>query len=181
MKLRNALMAVASVTLASHAAAEEPGRSPLASVLTEGGRVRLRSTAVEGRPFGRVVALDESALTLATEEGQRLKIPLASIVALDASLGRKRNGLRGLAIGAAVGALLSLSFEVDPNDCGEDAPNFCSRRDATAAGTLVFGGLGAGVGALIKNERWGRVSLNPPESRVSYLRPRFAVAIGVRF
>lgn len=110
MDLRATTMAFILPTLAAAAAAQEQTKEPLTSVLVVGSRVRLVSTAVQARPQGLVVALDEGTLTLATDAGTPLKLPTTSITALETSLGRKRNTLKGLGIGVATGLLLGLAF-----------------------------------------------------------------------
>ena len=85
---------------------------------------------------------------------------MASITSLEVSLGRKRNTIRGLVIGAASGVLIGVIAPVDPNNCGYYSDNFCSREKALLGGVVGGGGLGAGIGALIKSDRWSRVTVN---------------------
>lgn len=186
MTLRSTIIAGIVSTLAVSTWAQEPAGMSVTSVVAVGSRVRLRSTAVQARPRGLVVALDESALTLATEGGP-LKIPLNSITALETSLGRKGNAIKGLAIGAVSGVLIGFTAPVDPNDCGYEPgttrknANFCSRGAALLGGVLVGGGMGAGIGALVKSERWAPVTLNLTTRQARDGRSAFAFVVGVRF
>ena len=144
---------------AASASAQEAGESSsLPSVIDVGSRVRLRSSVLAGQPRGLVVAKDEEVLTLATEAGP-LKIPVRSVTSLDTSLGRKRRTWEGLAIGAVVGALVGLGDKVDPDYCGTFSDYHCSRGEAVAVDAAAMAILGAGVGALIKSDRWSAVTL----------------------
>jgi hypothetical protein len=154
-----------------------PSPLPLVDV---GSRVRLRSNALAGQPRGLVVALDDNLLTLATDGGVPLKIPVSSVTSMDTSLGRKRRTLEGLALGVVSGALLGLSFKVDPGNCGEYSLNSCSRGEAVAEGAMGFGLIGAGVGALIKSDRWSAVRLRAGPALAARSRGAGA-AITLRF
>lgn len=181
MKLRSPIIAGVLSILAVTTSAQESHKTSVASVLAVGGRVRLRSTAVQGRPQGLVVALDEAVLTLATDGGVPVKIPLTSITALETSLGRKRNTLKGLGIGAVSGLLLGLALPVDPNNCGYYSSNACSRGEAVSAGAVGFGLVGAGIGALIKNDRWSPVTLNVARPQARHGQPAFGLVLALRF
>jgi hypothetical protein len=151
---------------ASHAAAQELTRPSPASTVTAGTRVRVLSTTVLGRVRGVVTATDETDLTLIPEGGGPLKLPLGSITGMDVSLGRKRNWLKGLGIGVAAGAALGFAMPVDPDFCGAWSDSFCSRGEAVAASAGAYGLIGAGIGALIKTDRWVPISLGvgrPPK------------------
>jgi endonuclease YncB( thermonuclease family) len=182
MRLRFPIIVAALSTLAAVTAAQEAGRTSVASVVAVGSRVRLRSSAVQGRPTGVVAALDGDTLTMATDYGALpVKIPLASISTLETSLGRKRNALQGLAIGLASGALLGLILPVDPDDCGPDSTNLCSRGEAVSGTSLALGLIGAGWGALVKSDRWRVVTLNPARPQAQHGPRGVGLAIAVRF
>jgi hypothetical protein len=133
---------------------------PLSSVLTVGSRVRVTATGFASRPAGMVTSLDETTLTMAIDDRIPIKVPVASITGLETSLGRRRNTVKGLVIGAASGVLIGLLMPVDPNDCGYYSENMCSREEALLGGTIAFGAIGAGIGALIKTDRWSRITVN---------------------
>jgi hypothetical protein len=138
------------------------------------------STAVQARVRGVVVAVDETVLTLAPEGGPPLKVPLRSLTRMDVSLGQRRNTLQGLGIGVLSGIAMGLAFSVDPENCGPDTTNFCSRGEAIAGGTLVLGALGTGIGALIKSERWAPISVGLQSPGVARGRA-VGVAVAIRF
>jgi hypothetical protein len=143
------------------AAAQEPTTS-LASVVTTGQRVRVRSITEPHPVVGGVSAVDIDFLTVIPDGLSLIKIPASSITTVDASRGRTRNWRKGLVVGLAVGVGLGFAFPVDAANCGPETPNFCSRGQALTGGTVVFGGIGAGVGAFIKSERWTPLDTGRP-------------------
>ncbi len=162
MKLRTRVLTGLLWTLAAGAWAQEPGGTALSPVVGIGNRVRLESSAVRGHMQGLVVGLDDEVLTLAADNGVPIKVPARSITSLEVSLGRRRHALEGLGIGLAGGLLFGLVAPVDKWDCGDRSPNFCSRGQAIGGSTFGFGLIGAGVGALIRTDRWGVVPLHAP-------------------
>jgi hypothetical protein len=181
MKLRSTILAGLLSSVAAPLWAQPAGPA-LGSVLSVGSRVRLKSDAIGGEHRGLVVSLDEGALTLASDGGGvPLKLPLASITAADASLGRKRHTLQGAAVGAAVGLALGLGYSVNPDDCGVNSENFCSRGEALAGGSLGGAGLGALVGALIKTDRWAPITLRAANARGRRDARSFGLGVAVRF
>jgi hypothetical protein len=166
------------VVAATHGRAQDTDAGRLDSLIAVGGRVRVTSMAIKGRPEGIVAALDERTLTLvAFEGGLPLKVPLDSITALETSLGRKRNTGKGVAIGIASGLLLGLFLPVDASNCGYYSDNFCSRGEAVTGGLAGGALLGAGIGALVKSDRWGTVRLGRATQTRGEPRAGFAVAI----
>lgn len=160
-------------------AQERPGR-PSDIPLTVGSRVRLLTNTIRDQVHGVVVAVDGEALTVAPEAATPLKLSFDSITALDVRVGQKRNTLKGLGIGLLAGVALGLAMPVDANDCGEESSNFCSRGEALGGATILFGGLGAGIGALVKSDRWAPVVLDvrrPASAR----GPAVGVALTVSF
>lgn len=167
---------------ATLAAAQEPTEGSFASVLTVGSRVRVLSTAVQGRLRGVVVAIDETVLTLAPDDRALVKVPVRSITQADLSLGRKRNTLKGLVIGGVSFAALGLTFSVDPEDCGPESLKFCSRGEAVSGGALVGVLLGTGIGALIESERWAPMTIGLRTPAAARRGDRaIEVALSIRF
>lgn len=144
--------------------AEEPVPLSLASTLTVGARIRVLSTAVPREVPGILVAVDDKVLALAPEGALPLKVPVESILQVKVSVGKKRHWLKGLGIGVVSGLLSGLAFKVDPDDCGDRSSNFCSRGEAVRGGALGLGVLGAGIGALVKTERWVPLTWGPSAS-----------------
>src|SRR5262245_10017520 len=155
MNVRRATLAIVVVlALATVAAAQTPAPSSLASSLTIGQRVRVHSNAEPRFIIGGVSAVDDEFLTVVPDGWSPVKISARQIASVDASRGRKRNWLKGLVVGLAIGVGTGFAFDVDPADCGPDTVYYCSRGEALAAGTIVFGAIGASIGAFITSERW---------------------------
>ncbi len=129
-------------------------------LLTPGLRVRLESENVRGRITGRILETTERGLRLMTDNGVPVRVPFEAITGLEASFTRRRHTREGLVVGLALGALAGALAEVDEYACDfEDSTAFCSRGEAIAGG--IGGGalLGAGIGALVRTDRWQTVSL----------------------
>jgi hypothetical protein len=140
---------------ATPAAAQEPVELSLASTVAPGTRVRVVSTTVQA-VSGVVVTADETALTLVREGGPPLKVPMRSIIGMDMSLGTRRNWLKGLGIGAVTGLVVGFATPVEDRYCSYYC-SYYSRGEAVASSTVGFGLLGAGIGALIKTDRWAPI------------------------
>jgi hypothetical protein len=115
-----------------------------------GARVRVR-TVQPGKP--QVGVLEESTgaeLIIRTSAASPVKIHRTDVARLEVSRGSRRNTLKGLLAGAvAWGAVVGLVAAFDTLD------------ESGVGEPLVIGGMlaaGAGVGAMVKTERWERVS-----------------------
>jgi hypothetical protein len=167
---------------AAPAAAQEPVELSLASTVAPGTRVRVVSTSVQA-VSGVVMAADETAITLVREDGPPLKVPMRSIVGMDMSIGRKRQWLTGLAIGAVTGVAMGFAVPVEPEYCGyySNSNSYCSRGGAVAGSVLGLGLLGTGIGALIKTDRWAPI-VSPGASTRGAARGRSVQAgVAVQF
>jgi hypothetical protein len=143
------------------APAQAPTSAQFQGVLSIGSRARVTSSAIAGRPAGAVVEIGAEHLTLAADGGILVRVPIGSIQRVETSLGRSRQVLRGVVIGVAVGVLSGVFMDVDPEHCGGDSDAFCRRTDAIIGGVGAGALVGAGIGALVKGERWATVSLAP--------------------
>jgi len=154
MNMRRATLAVAVVLAFATVAAAQTSAPSLSSSLTIGQRVRVHSNAERRFIIGGVSAVDDEFLTVVPDGWSPVRIPTLEIASVDASRGQKRNWLKGLVAGLAIGVGLGFAFEVDPANCGPETVYFCSRSEALAAGTVMFGAIGTGIGAFITSERW---------------------------
>ncbi len=176
------VLAISAVPVAAQAQDAPSG----SAVVVTGSRVRVMSTVATSRLEGLVVALDYRVVTLATNSGI-VTIPLTSITATERSLGRKRNGLKGTAIGAVIGLVLGLTLSPEESgglcgfNYGTGSPVKCSRGQA--AGMMLAGGAawGALFGALIQTERWSPVTLSAANAPTPSGRPAFRIGVAVRF
>jgi hypothetical protein len=150
MSRRIASMLLYWLCLPAIAAAQVPSLPTLAP----GTRVRVTSSTAPDPVRGEVASMDGVVLTLSADNGREVRLPIGTITAIDTSLGRRRQWLLGLSIGAVTGVLTGLAASVDPNNCGSDAPSFCSRGAAIGGATAFMSGLGVVIGGLTTRERW---------------------------
>jgi len=127
------------------------------SPITVGSRIRLLApTAVTGRIEGMVVQLNGSSLLVAGNDRTPVSVSRQAITQLEVSTGRHRQTLKGMCIGAGLGALFGVA-----NPC--IAMVGCDERNRGEA-ALIYGlsgaAWGAGIGALIKRDRWSAVPLD---------------------
>src|SRR4029453_1841086 len=175
-------LVVVAISASPAIAAAQPSAEPVPLRLPMGSRVRVQMASAPGSwTKGILASADSSNVALIPDDAaplgdNRFRLPTQSVTRLELKTGAKRHWLPGLLAGAALGALLGATAEIDPNTCDSYyTSTFCSRGEAYAAGILVMGGIGAGVGALIKTDRWTPVALDalgPPAPRVSGVAPR---------
>jgi hypothetical protein len=139
------------------------------SDLAQGARVRVTAHGAARRQLtGSLLTLDEKTLTIVDSDGQAVKIPREIVTHLDVSWGRKRNVLPGLLIGAAAGGLIAAILPL----CDSYDGTCSTRGELITGGVIAFGGIGAGVGALVRSDKWVempmgrvRVGLQPIPAR----------------
>jgi hypothetical protein len=154
---------------------------PVPLTLPMGARVRVQTMAAPGSWIrGILVSADSASVALVPENApplgaNQLRVPTASVGRFELQTGSQRRWLYGLAAGVALGVAVGFAADVDPVACEFDYDYMCSRGEALAYGVLGMGAVGAGVGALIKTDKWTPVALDalaPPVPRVSGLAPR---------
>ncbi|TFH64763.1 MAG: hypothetical protein E4G90_07440 [Gemmatimonadales bacterium] len=108
---------------------------------------------------------------------EMLHVPMSSITKLDVVTGRKGHWLEGAGIGFLIGAAIGLASGDDPSNqwfaysAGEKA----------LAGGLGFGLIGAGVGALIKSDKWSEVPLDRIRPRLVAQQDGVGLGVSLRF
>jgi hypothetical protein len=146
--------------------------------------------------YGSVVAIRADTLVVKIQGSDApTAFPVSSVTKLEVSRGKKSNAGRGALIGGTVFAALALGLgiadmgrECPPPEPGNPFAGFwCEETEIghVVAATLVCGGLGAGLGALIgwgaKSDRWEEVPLDG--LRISLTpqgRDRLRVSVSLR-
>ena len=191
MKYGLLLIAILGVPVSGALAqpAVQPAPPPAVQSATEppllrlpmGARVRLQTAAAPGSWLrGILVSADSASIGLVPENApplgaNQLVVPSTSVGRFELQTGSKRHWLHGLVAGVALGVVLGFTLDVDPVACEFDYNYACSRGEAVAYSAVGLGVLGAGIGALIKTDRWTPVALDalaPPPPRISGLVPR---------
>jgi hypothetical protein len=194
MRERTLILAVLLVVPAGGALAQ-PVAEPTPLTLPMGARVRVQTMVAPGSWVkGVLVSADSASVAIVPEDApplgaNQLRVPSASLGRFELRTGSKRQWLAGLIVGAALGLAVGATADVNPDTCDYTySHEFCSRGEAVAASVAVLGGMGAGIGALVKTDRWTPVALDalaPPAPRVSGVSPqlrvlpRGGVALGV--
>jgi hypothetical protein len=116
------------------------------SQLEAGSRIRI--TSDRGSRVGTLVSVENDSLRYTTSDTAAVTaLPLASVVKLERSVGKRSNAGRGATIGGLVGGGLGLGLgliaSLDDDQFYEVGP------EDVAVVTLFLGAIGAGVGALI--------------------------------
>jgi len=185
-----ALMAVVLGVDASVAVAQAPPVPPPLK-LPSGIRVRVWTYSLAGQRIeGTLLGADATGMTLVPKGSQPLlagdmRLPAGDVTRLDVALERKGHWWQGALVGAAVGAALAFTDDVDPVLCKVNENVLCSRGEAILTyglGSAVIGGV---VGALIKTDRWTPVALDafgpPPPPPVREGRAPLSVRVTFRF
>ena len=146
--------------------------------------------------YGSVVGIRADTLVVKIQGSDApTAFPVSSLTKLEVSRGKKSNAGRGALVGGTVFAALALGLgiadmgrECPPPEPGNPFSGFwCEETEIrhVVAATLVCGGLGAGLGALIgwagKSDRWEEVPLDG--LRVSLTpqgRDRLTVSVSLR-
>jgi len=179
--MRNIILAVTAFTLVGSA----PALGQDVLWLKPGAKVRMTAPALGlNERIGRVQELTGDTLVAqvdAMRQGrlqlEMLHVPMSSITKLDVTTGRRGHWLEGAGIGFLFGVVTGAASGDDPSDqwfaysAGEKA----------MMGGLGFGLIGAGVGALIKSDKWSEVPLDQVRPRLVAQQDGVGVGVSLRF
>lgn len=137
-----------------------------ATTLDPGSRVRLSWTGGRGtRLTGAVQMTDEKVLWIVTDDQEVVRVPREQVTRLEIASGRKGHAGKGFLTGALAGALMGgllMAGSSEPLFCfgsGCGPPTTREKLAFVGFTTLASGGIGAGIGALIRSDRWLEVPL----------------------
>jgi hypothetical protein len=147
--------------------------------LVPGRRIRIHQSGV--KPLaGEFVSMGSDGIRLTTSPADTQLVPKADITGVDLSQGTKSKAgsgaVTGLLVGAAGGALLGVA------GCSGDESGWVTPGQCAGAGALVFGALGAGIGALLgsgkRTDKWAPTAW-PTVSFQPFGRDGGTVALGM--
>jgi hypothetical protein len=143
-----------------------------------GDRIRLHAPLVADRTIaGRLLLADEDALVLSRDDGGVVSIPRLAIQDLQVARGRRSYAKRGAVIGAVVGtSVLFASYAAD-GFCDHDPACIIYAPVVSGAAGMFLGVVGAGVGAVVRTDRW--VSVDPGRLKVTVAPTRRGVVLGL--
>ncbi len=148
--------------------------------LIPGVRARIRAPgSVRGRLTGTVVAKTADSLSIATENGVPVQLPLSRLTAVEISQGKSRS--KGAMKGALWGGGVSLLLALVPAPAQEDCTSNCTSR----AGYLAFAVpgfvlTGAAIGAGVQSESWQRLEV-PVRTALIRTRGGPTAVVSIRF
>lgn len=133
-----------------------------------GDRVRLEAPVIRsGKLIGEVAALDgDTLLLLSAAAGPAIPVPTSDIQQIAVSQGKKSNAILGLIVGAGVGIAASIGLSIWVCNADDDGCTTGQVVWGSLGVTAITAGLGAGIGAVIRTERWQDASLPPPRSPI---------------
>ena len=135
--------------------------------LAPGSEVRVETPA--GKLTGLVQAVSDGGITLLSGKGAQTAMRSdVTRVAVKKPSHRKRNALIGLAAGAAFGLVGESVATCNPADYSRSCP---SQAALDTAGALVFGGMGAAVGAVIPTGGWREIYRSPAAAQATSHKP----------
>ncbi len=187
MKPRRLALILAVLGTGAPVALAQEAPAPPHLRLPAGIRVRVRTYSLPNQTIeGTLLAADSGAVRLVPKSDQPLiggemKLPAADVTRMDVALGKKRHWWQGAVIGAAVGLALALTDDVDPVLCKTNENVLCSRGEALAVYGLTSTALGAGIGALIKTDKWTPVALDTLGPPVRETRAPLSAKVTFRF
>lgn len=147
----------------------------------EGDRIRLNASGMGDRPIiGRLLSADQSAIAVTRDDGRVVDVPRSAIQDLEIARGRRSHAKAGAVIGGAAGVgVLLAGYAVSPSEGDCDSDPRCGLYPVVlgAAFAAIGGLVGAGIGKLVKTDRW--VKVDPGRVKVSVAPRGRGAALGV--
>ncbi len=173
-------VSVAVLVLVSWSAVPVSSAGAQMASLIPGVRARIRAPgSINGRLTGTVLDRTTDSLSIATESGVPVRLPLSRLTSVEISRGksRSRGAMKGAVWGAPFGLLSGLFSDTGEKDCSKYS---CNRGATVAAGVGAGVFLGAVIGAAIQSERWERLTV---PVRVALVRTRHGptAVVAIRF
>jgi len=138
--------------------------------LLPGTRIRVSAQGASRKLMGKLVAIDDTTLTLDADYRGTMRIPRSSVKRLDASIGRRSRAREGALVGAIIG-VLKLVSSCSSGECSD-----------AAVPALTAVGVGALIGLPFKTYDWRKVPLDQVRT-VGTGTPavRFSASVSFRF
>ncbi len=151
--------------------------------LVPGVRTRIRAPGtVSGRLTGTLMTRTSDSLSIATEQGVPLQLPLSALTSVEVSRGksRSRGAMKGALWGGGIGLLVSLL--PDPSNTSEEncTTDCFSRGEFVAYAVISTALTGAVIGAIIQSESWDRLEV-PVRTSLMRTRGGPTVVVSLRF
>ena len=145
------------LSLVSLAAAQGSQAQQDTTGLVPGRRIRVHQQGNQ-KLVGNFVSMDSASLAMVTSIGDTVLVPRHDIAGLDLSQGTKSNAGKGAITGLLVGGGLGVALGLAAASSTEGSILESSPGAYAAGSGLLFGALGAGVGALIgsgqRTDKW---------------------------
>jgi hypothetical protein len=172
---------LACVVLSSWMAVPVSSAEAQLGSLIPGARARIRAPGIlNGRVTGVVINRSTDSLSLATEVGVPVQIPLSAITSVEVSEGksRARGAMKGAAWGAGFGVLSALFTDGSGENCTGEA---CMSRGEVAAFYVLSSAItGAVIGLFVQSESWQRLDV-PVRAALLPTRGGPTAVVSIRF
>jgi hypothetical protein len=135
---------------------------PAQDDVATGARLRVTAPALAAKPIvGTLLGATEREVVLSVSGAGRMPIPRAAITRLERSQGRHGHAVMGLLINAVAGAAVCVAVDLQDPETGTAQEYAMVGAFGAGLGALA----GAGVGALVRTQRWAE--LPPTHLRVA--------------
>ena len=103
--------------------------------------------------YGNVISISEDTLFLKqAKSGKNFEIPLNSVNNVELNIGKRNYAARGALVGILFGAL-------EVSDHYSNGQSDLHTLEIAVFGVLLHGLIGAGIGALIRADKWEKVPI----------------------